>query len=277
MSNSNRYKNPNLLIADLGIETPEEINVNAIAQFCGATVRYKKLIGYEGRIIGTNESAIITVNSNSTPGRQRFSVAHELGHWFFDRGKMFQCSEEMFNQSWEDYKKNGNVEIRANRYAADLLMPEHIFNPIVANQPITFDTVEKVSEEFETSLTATAIRVVESGSMPGMVLCCENGKRLWFKRGPSVSEFLWPIKKLHKKTNAFQISKGGSSVAFKEETYADYWITHPNSKDYDIHADTREIGKGLTLTLLWWKDEQQLIDLEDAPDAYLEELEDPHF
>ena len=39
------------------------------------------LTGCEANIIGRGDKAIITINSKSIPGRQRFSAGHELGHW----------------------------------------------------------------------------------------------------------------------------------------------------------------------------------------------------
>jgi hypothetical protein len=103
-----------------------------------------------------------------------------------------------------------------------------------------------------------------------------SGERKWFIRGPEIPEFIWPVTSLHEKTKAYQLIKGGPIGASPEEVYADYWITHTNSKDYHICEDSIRVGTDAILTLLWWKNEQQLLDLdEDSKDS--EEWDPPHF
>jgi Zn-dependent peptidase ImmA (M78 family) len=81
------------------------------------------LEGCAARITGNEDRAIITLDSDSRIERQRFSAGHELGHWMFDRGKvsLFSTGYEgkIFLKEWS----STNPEIRANRYASDLLMP----------------------------------------------------------------------------------------------------------------------------------------------------------
>jgi hypothetical protein len=59
-----------------------------IAQHCDATVTYGTLSGSEARIVGADESAIITVARSGSRGRERFSAAHELAHWLRDAGEI---------------------------------------------------------------------------------------------------------------------------------------------------------------------------------------------
>jgi hypothetical protein len=41
------------------------------------------------------------------------------------------------------------------------------------------------------------------------------------------------------------------------------WINHRNSDRYVVTEDSRRITAGLVLTLLWWQNERQLLDLDD--------------
>lgn len=50
------------LLDELGITEPDEIDLEGIAQYVGATVTRQKMIGAEARIVGLNDQAIITVN-----------------------------------------------------------------------------------------------------------------------------------------------------------------------------------------------------------------------
>lgn len=56
---------PDALLAELGIVEPADIRIEAIAQYCGATVVYEPLTGCEAYIAGHGNRAIITVNSRS--------------------------------------------------------------------------------------------------------------------------------------------------------------------------------------------------------------------
>src|SRR6266850_7589222 len=65
---------PESLLEQLGIRRPEDIDVEVIAQFCGATVTYELLVACEARVLGLGNRAIITVNSESIEPRRRFSA-----------------------------------------------------------------------------------------------------------------------------------------------------------------------------------------------------------
>ena len=66
------------LLQELGVTEPHEIDLEAIAYYVNAHVRYRRLDGCEARIIGKADEAIITVNLNSAYHRKRFSIAHDV-------------------------------------------------------------------------------------------------------------------------------------------------------------------------------------------------------
>ena len=110
---------PNELLRELGITEPEEIELDVIAQYVGATVVAEPLTGAEARLVGTCDKAIITINANSALPRRRFSVGHELGHWMHDRGRpQFSCGAGVQNASF----LGSDPESLANRYATELLL-----------------------------------------------------------------------------------------------------------------------------------------------------------
>jgi Domain of unknown function (DUF955). len=88
---------PPLRLGELGITEPRHIDIETIAEFCGATVVYDFLEGCEARLIGYKDKAIITANCRAARERQRFSAGHEFGHWMLDRGRVaFTCQASMF-------------------------------------------------------------------------------------------------------------------------------------------------------------------------------------
>jgi hypothetical protein len=43
----------------------------------------------------------------------------------------------------------------------------------------------------------------------------------------------------------------------------DHWINHPRADRYWIKEDSLQLTEGSVLSLLWWEDEQQLVDLDE--------------
>ena len=75
------------LLWNYGISDPADIDLDAIAFDMGATVHRRPLCGCEARLVADGDKAVITINSKSIITRQRFSLAHELGHLKLDRGR----------------------------------------------------------------------------------------------------------------------------------------------------------------------------------------------
>ena len=251
-------KNPVELLKELGVRSPEDLDIEAVAEYCGATIRYRPLLGCEARVMGYKDRAIITVNANSKRPRQRFSAGHELGHWMRDRGTVaFKCDEQNFVRDWS----LDNPEYRANRFASDLLLPLFLFCPLAYGLPITFASVRKLADAFQMSLTATAIRLVNHGSYPSMLVCLGPQGREWFVASPTVKGKLWPVENAGFHTGALRLLRhGGTDSDGPKEVRADEWINNPYADQYWIKEDSLIVRPELVLALLWWEDEQQLID-----------------
>jgi hypothetical protein len=236
------------IIKQLGISEPADIDVEAIAQYCGATIVYERLTGCEARIVGNTDRAIITVNSESRRGRQRFSAAHELGHWMYDRNHVgFSCTNALFRSQWGTV----NPERGANEFAADLLLPQTVFGRYAYASPVTLQAVRELAWKFDTSLAATAIRLVQHGSFPAMVIYLTQGVRRWFVAGPDVPSG---------NTVAGELLNSGSSSG-PQVVQSDGWLTHPRAEWYELMEDSVRFRDGSILSLLWWKNEKQIIDL----------------
>lgn len=224
-----RLYKPQELLDELGTTEPDEIDLEAIAQFAGALVVRERLMGAEARLVGTDDKAIITVNDDAGLPRQRFSIGHELGHWMYHRDKVnFQCNSADQNGSFYGTDR----ESTANDYAKELLLPTSMFKPRLAKRPPTLDTVKDLAGVFRTSLTATATRVVELGAWPSMVVCSSKDKRLWFKGSSDVAKRLWPHRRLSEDTLAYALLQQPGYPEATAELDADAWIDHENAADY---------------------------------------------
>lgn len=255
-----RLWKPEDLLYELAMEEPADLHVETMARRCGADVWYQALDGCEANILGYGDRAVITVNENSLPGRQRFSVGHELGHWMFDRGtQAFSCNKRSFWERW--FSAATDPEERANRFATELLLPRFMFEPRASDRPITFATVRELAATFQMSLTATAIRLVELGSDAAIIYCTQHGRRRWFNRSPGFPDDLWPRDWPGRRTLASDLLNGAGGDLGPAEVAVDGWIEHERAADCRVIENSIRLSDQLILTLLWWKDYEQLVDL----------------
>lgn len=114
-----------------------------------------------GLLLVKNGKATIAINDSHHPNRQRFTAAHECGHFFLHR----QGDEQLFvDQSFaRDATASAGtkgMEIEANRFAAQLLMPEDMVKEAVANQSLSDLDIALLALRFEVSEQAMTLRLV---------------------------------------------------------------------------------------------------------------------
>jgi Zn-dependent peptidase ImmA (M78 family) len=119
-----------------------------------------------GAIIRKDSRVIIAVNSSHHTNRQRFTIAHELGHYFLHEG-LEEHVDQNFRVAWRsaDSSKAVNwLEIQANRFAAELLMPtELLTRDINSLRKIEKRTVALLASTYKVSPEAMKIRLTGLG------------------------------------------------------------------------------------------------------------------
>lgn len=98
----------------------------------------------------------IYFNPTEAPTRQRFTVAHELGHHVFGHGERPRDSVAQFNALNFD-----PIEAQANRFAAELLMPAGSVQLLVVERGIT--DLSMLARYFDVSEVAMKIRLKSLG------------------------------------------------------------------------------------------------------------------
>jgi hypothetical protein len=203
--------------------------------------------------VGTGDQAVITVNTHSSRRRKRFSIGHELGHWRQDRGRLLFCQAE-------DIGRGGPGALReraADRFASHLLMPEYLFRPMAgANAKITFAIVRTIADAFDTSMTATAIRLIDGGYFVGCLVCHGRHGRKWFARSPGLPDRWFPRADLAAESFAFDVLFGTKDEdKFPRRIGADAWFDRQGAERYEVHEQTIRTGVEEILTLVRIEDD----------------------
>lgn len=258
MSQSN-YTHAELVLRELGITDPQEIDVEAIAWYLGATVRYVPLDGCEARILGTDDRAIITVNSRSAPTRKRFSVAHELGHWKYHRGRITVCTSGDIESG--DKGRKQDQERVADRFGADLLMPRYLVQPAVGKvEFITWKLVKTIAEQFSTSPIATVLRLVDLNLIPSLVVCHNKEGRVWFARSKDVPDRWFPNNELSPESLAFDLVYSNGGTVGPRRVPANAWFDRNEAYRYELTEESVATGYGDVISILSITNEQMLED-----------------
>lgn len=144
--------------------TDPGFDVIPLARACRATVELANLgEDVSGVLFSDGARAVIGVNWSHHPNRQRFTIAHELGHHllhkggtFIDRGIAVRFRDERSGSGTDEEEK------QANAFAAALLMPadwirrdfdEHPFN--VEDE----DALKQFADRYRVSPLAMSIRL----------------------------------------------------------------------------------------------------------------------
>jgi Zn-dependent peptidase ImmA (M78 family) len=114
------------------------------------------------------------------PERTRFSLAHELGHFFLDDHRRYLMGGGKAHASRSEFSKTESiVEREADAFAAALLLPDRLFSPLVNEDELTLDRIESLAADFRTSRVSTAIRSIEVSHFPCAVAGIREGKVAW--------------------------------------------------------------------------------------------------
>lgn len=148
------------------------VDVEAIVEAEGIEVIEEDLEDeVSGLLVSKSGNNIILVNSDHHLNRQRFTIAHEFGHYLMHRdiSNIFFDEALVFFRDQEASEGTKYQEIEANAFAAELLMPEYLLKQMVRESPVdAFDDREesllsKTAKKFQVSVQALTIRLTKLG------------------------------------------------------------------------------------------------------------------
>jgi Zn-dependent peptidase ImmA (M78 family) len=157
------------LLEDLKVEKLP-VPVNKIAESRGLSIKpYDLGADVSGVLVIEGGRGTIGINPSESTVRQRFTIAHELGHFelhkdgdelFIDKG--FKVLFRDQNSSKGEIRK----EQEANAFAASLLMPEKFIRAEIEKNSFDLtdeDSMKKLARTFNVSVPAMTYRISNLG------------------------------------------------------------------------------------------------------------------
>lgn len=148
------------LVQQFAAQVP--VRVGALAQELGLGVLRSTLQpGVSGQIGPSNEypsGFVIKVNRHEAKSRQRFTIAHEIGHYILHRDKIGHgITDTILYRS----KLSSNLEVEANKFAANLIMPITKIREKLAevDRGIDRSVAVELAQIFDVSTDAMEIRL----------------------------------------------------------------------------------------------------------------------
>ena len=257
------------LLEDLGIKglpiVPEEVCRRLKIHY-----REDPLKDLDGVLIlhPSTGKGLICVNSLVTEqGRKNFTIAHEFGHWCMDSFEQnaFFCPRGVIESFIPTIKP---MELRANEFAAEFLMPQFIYQPLVDARSPGWNETKELAGLSQTTLTATAIRFIDLTAEACCFIVSQEGRIAWFRKSREFRPYVQMDNRLLSPgTVAHAIFQGDIPPDLFEDVKADNWVAGRGVKPYtEILEWSLPLNSyGQVLTLLY--DEEGISGWEEDEEA----------
>ncbi len=246
--------NAKKLLKELYIEEPSQIDLYAIAGIENLFIEERVLSSCEGELVYKDNMGIISVDSGiSEPGQKKFTIAHELGHYFNSgkRAGSYFCS----GLDIRGIKQSITAEADANEFAAELLMPEELFRSFTRGKKFGKEILSGIAGYFGVSLSAAALRYAEIGGHPVAVIMSKDGVVKWSSINKYFPfKFIRPGSKVSPSSYVHELFEGKKISTDFETILADAWFWEDNNykKDYFLFEQNIPMYKyNAVLTVLW--------------------------
>lgn len=140
---------------------------------------------FDGRIkylseVDTFSLAYGAARPGRTEGRVRFTVAHELAHFYLHAAYLLGGN---FHNSKADFRSRDEMEREADEFAASLLMPRDLFISEVRKYRqgvcVLSELCDLAENRLKTSITSTVRRYCQADIEPCSVVFSEQGHVRW--------------------------------------------------------------------------------------------------
>jgi IrrE N-terminal-like domain len=127
--------------------------------------------------------------------RTRFSIAHELGHYFIESHRHYLLGGGISHGSRSEFRNDNTIEREADSFAASILLPRALAEREFNSEALSIDRIHDIAAGFKASILCTAFRAVRLSEDPCGLVGIRDGRIVWMFRSDSlVRAGLYPKK-----------------------------------------------------------------------------------
>jgi len=236
----------------------ESTDVRTVASVLNLEIREVDAEGFDGSLVRAGNLPLGTIvlrRSIREASRKNFTIAHELGHYVLpghEEADLVCAFNDVGN--WGDASKA--LEREADEFAAELLMPASVVQPIVRSADPSLQAIEKIAKQCGSSLSGAAWRYCDLTRERCAIVWSTERQIQWSKRSRYFGFRLMKGAPVQPGTSAFDCFAGRNRSAEMRAVPLKLWI---GSKDLPQEAQIWEQSKALpgyasVLSLLWIKE-----------------------
>ena len=210
---------------------------------------------FDGRIEYIPDRKIfILYHSAAISPRVRFSIAHELGHFYIPEHRNLLLTGKSHN-SKAGYVSDTRLEREADEFASYLLVPQKYLDELVYKRSfLTLKDLLELANELRVSATAMAIRYVNMTPEPCAVMVSQDRQQRFYVASDEMEyrRFQWRGRKdiPWDSATAQADENQGSGEVFEKESHSRVWFSTRKS-ECEIWEEAFPLGyTGLVLTML---------------------------
>lgn len=188
--------------------------------------------------------------------RTRFSVAHELAHYFLEDHHAYLRRGGRPHPSKGEFVADAATEWEADTFAATLLMPSSLVRSLVNEGDLDLPLVENVARQCQTSLVSASLRCVELSDSFCAVVGLRDGLVAWSVCSQALLEAgFYPPAKLARPSSAAQarctaFADGGHVGEEGSAVTGEWFRTFVQDGRSSLHVDERYLPVPVMDTLL---------------------------
>lgn len=146
------------------------VRLEQVAKHLGIKIIYEDFQDeMSGVLVIKNGKPAIGVNRAHHPNRQRFTIAHEIGHFVLHH--KHSNNDVHMDKKWAYFRSSTPssvevYEVEANQFAAELLMPESLIRQSIEAKGFDLSNdldTSRLAQELKVSEQALTIRLVKLG------------------------------------------------------------------------------------------------------------------
>ena len=137
--------------------------------------------GFDGLSASSDDAKLIVLGASAVPARQRFTLAHELGHLLAGDDQGVHLDKDIYDRA----QAKDPSEMRANNFASAFLMPEDVLREAAGTSGLAEDGFAALACDLKVTPSALAIRLqqlrlIDAGT-------CDRFRKLTAAKAASVT------------------------------------------------------------------------------------------